>query len=72
MRSDADGLTTSDIIEFLGGRSVLLYLDTCEHVIESVAEFVDQAVAVVPQPRVLATTREPLRPATSGSSTSCR
>ena len=48
MRADPTGLNTSDVIEFLGERSVLLYLDTCEHVIDAVAEFVDQVLAVCP------------------------
>ena len=61
MRADPDGLNTSDVVEFLGARALLLYLDTCEHVIESVAEFVDQAVAVCPNLAVLVTSREPLR-----------
>ncbi len=60
MRADPDGLSTSDVIEFLGERSALLYLDTCEHVIDSVAEFVDQALAVCGNVTVLATSREPL------------
>ena len=42
-------------------RSVLLYLDTCEHVIESVAEFVDRVLAACPNVSVVATSREPLR-----------
>jgi predicted ATPase/class 3 adenylate cyclase/DNA-binding SARP family transcriptional activator len=61
MRADPDGLNTSDVIEFLGERSVLLYLDTCEHVIQSVAEFVDHALAVCHHVTVLATSREPLQ-----------
>ena len=61
MRADPTGLNTSDVIEFLGERSVLLYLDTCEHVIDAVAEFVDQVLAVCPNVTMLATSREPLR-----------
>ena len=60
MRADPKGLNTSDVIEFLGERSVLLYFDTCEHVIDSVAEFVDQVLAVCPNVTILATSREPL------------
>ncbi len=61
MRADPNGLNTSDVIEFLGERSVLLYLDTCEHVIDSAAEFVDQVLAVCPNVTMVTTSREPLR-----------
>jgi predicted ATPase/DNA-binding SARP family transcriptional activator len=61
MRPDSNGLNTSDVIELLGERSVLLYLDTCEHVIDAVAEFVDEVLAVCPNVTMLATSREPLR-----------
>jgi DNA-binding SARP family transcriptional activator/class 3 adenylate cyclase len=61
MRADPSGLTTSDVIEFLGARAVLLYLDTCEHVIDAVAEFVDHVLAACPNASVMATSREPLR-----------
>jgi predicted ATPase/class 3 adenylate cyclase/DNA-binding SARP family transcriptional activator len=61
MRADPNGLNTSDVIEFLDDRSVLLYLDTCEHVIDAVAEFVDDALTACRNVSVLATSREPLR-----------
>jgi predicted ATPase/DNA-binding SARP family transcriptional activator len=61
MRADPDGLNTSEVIEFLGDRSVLLYLDTCEHVIDAVAEFVDHVLAACRNVTVMATSREPLR-----------
>jgi predicted ATPase/class 3 adenylate cyclase/DNA-binding SARP family transcriptional activator/tetratricopeptide (TPR) repeat protein len=61
LRADPSGLTTSNVIEFLSARSVLLYLDTCEHVVDSVAEFVDHVLAECPNASVMATSREPLR-----------
>jgi predicted ATPase/class 3 adenylate cyclase/DNA-binding SARP family transcriptional activator len=61
MRADPSGLNTAEVLEFLDTRAVLLYLDTCEHVIDSVAEFVDRVLAACPNVSVLATSREPLR-----------
>ena len=72
MRADASGLTSSDVIDFLAGRSVLLYLDTCEHVIDSVAEFVDQASRRAPTSPCWRRVGSRCGPATNGSSTSRR
>ncbi|MFE7422842.1 protein kinase [Rhodococcus sp. NPDC057529] len=48
------------LIEFLSPREVLLILDNCEHLVDSVAELVGHVLRVCPQVRVLATSREPL------------
>jgi predicted ATPase/DNA-binding SARP family transcriptional activator len=44
----------------LAGRSPVLILDNCEHVLDDVAELVDRILAAAPHARVLATSREPL------------
>ena len=44
----------------LAGQQLVLILDNCEHVLDSVAELVDQVLAAAPAARVLATSREPL------------
>ncbi|QDQ95098.1 protein kinase [Rhodococcus sp. WB9] len=48
------------LIEFLGSREVLVVLDNCEHLVDSVAVLVGHVLRVCPQVRVLATSREPL------------
>jgi predicted ATPase len=45
---------------WLADRDVLLVIDNCEHVLSSVADFVDALTARLPRLRVLATSREPL------------
>ncbi|MEU6551325.1 BTAD domain-containing putative transcriptional regulator [Streptomyces sp. NPDC046915] len=45
----------------LAGRSALLVLDNCEHVIDGAAELVESLLLNCPELRVLATSREPLR-----------
>lgn len=49
------------LTEVLAGRSLLLVLDNCEHVVDAVAGLVARLVAACPALRVLATSREPLR-----------
>jgi predicted ATPase/DNA-binding SARP family transcriptional activator len=44
----------------LAGRQLILILDNCEHVLDAVAELVDQTLSAAPHVRVLATSREPL------------
>jgi len=47
-------------VEALRGRDVLLVLDNCEHVIESVALVAQDLLSTLPQLRILATSREPI------------
>lgn len=54
-RIDAAGLADT-----LADRQLLLVLDNCEHVVETVAELVEALLARAPDVRVLATSREPL------------
>jgi predicted ATPase/DNA-binding SARP family transcriptional activator len=49
------------LIESLRPRALLLVLDNCEHLIESVAGFTEGLLAHCPGLRILATSREPLR-----------
>ncbi|MYT28550.1 MULTISPECIES: BTAD domain-containing putative transcriptional regulator [unclassified Streptomyces] len=44
----------------LSGRTLLLVLDNCEHLVEDVAPLAARLLAACPQLRVLATSREPL------------
>ncbi|WP_354638510.1 BTAD domain-containing putative transcriptional regulator [Kitasatospora camelliae] len=50
-----DRLTTA-----LSGRSVLLVLDNCEHLVEQTAQLAARLLAACPRLRILATSREPL------------
>ncbi|MGB6458178.1 MAG: hypothetical protein WBH47_27200, partial [Streptosporangiaceae bacterium] len=45
----------------LRGRQLLLILDTCEHIVDAIADLVHDLIASCPQLRVVATSREPLR-----------
>ncbi|HEY1180357.1 MAG TPA: AAA family ATPase, partial [Phytomonospora sp.] len=48
------------IVSALTGRSTLLVLDNCEHVLDGVAELVGALVSMAPETRVLTTSRAPL------------
>ena len=54
------GLTTELITRHLAGRSLVLALDNCEHVIGEAAALTDTLVGAVPGLRLIATSREPL------------
>jgi predicted ATPase/DNA-binding CsgD family transcriptional regulator len=45
----------------LRGRQLLLILDTCEHLVDAIADLVHDLITSCPQLRVIATSREPLR-----------
>jgi predicted ATPase/DNA-binding CsgD family transcriptional regulator len=45
----------------LRGRELLLILDTCEHLVDAIADLVHELITSCPQLRVIATSREPLR-----------
>jgi predicted ATPase/DNA-binding CsgD family transcriptional regulator len=49
------------LADALRGRRMLLALDTCEHLIDAVAQLGQQLLATSPQLRIVATSREPLR-----------
>ncbi|MBG6137854.1 BTAD domain-containing putative transcriptional regulator [Longispora fulva] len=48
------------LVEGLTGKDMLLVLDNCEHVIDTVAAVTDRLLGECPRLRVLATSREPL------------
>jgi predicted ATPase/DNA-binding CsgD family transcriptional regulator len=48
------------LLAHLGDRRLLLVLDTCEHLIEAVAELVEAILLVAPNVSVLTSSREPL------------
>jgi len=54
------GASLPHLLAWLQKRRMLLVLDNCEHVIESVAELADQLFRAAPQIHILATSRESL------------
>ena len=52
--------TLDTLISHLVGRSVLIVLDNCEHMIAEAARITDKLVRALPELRVMATSREPL------------
>lgn len=54
---DIDG----EIAEALQGRDIVIVLDSCEHVVDEAALFVESILDRTSSPRFLATSREPLR-----------
>ena len=54
------GSTIEHVIDGLGGESVLLVMDNCEHVVESAAKFVHRLLESCPGLAVLATSRQAL------------
>jgi predicted ATPase len=59
--TDSDADVVPALLATLRTRRVLLVLDSCEHVIDSVAALADHLIHSVPELRILATSREPLR-----------
>jgi predicted ATPase/DNA-binding winged helix-turn-helix (wHTH) protein len=55
------GYLIPNLIQFLKDKHMLLVLDSCEHVIEAVAELAESIVEDAPQVHILATSRESLR-----------
>ena len=54
------GSTTDLIVRHLAGRSLVVVLDNCEHVIGEAAALADTLAGAVPGLRLIATSREPL------------
>jgi predicted ATPase/DNA-binding winged helix-turn-helix (wHTH) protein len=52
---------TPNLVAYLRDKRILLILDTCEHLIESVATLAETLCAAVPQVHILATSREALQ-----------
>jgi predicted ATPase/DNA-binding CsgD family transcriptional regulator len=61
LRDGADVDQTESLLSFVRDRRLLLILDNCEHLIESVAVIVDDLLDASAELRVLATSREALR-----------
>ncbi|HYJ19350.1 MAG TPA: winged helix-turn-helix domain-containing protein [Burkholderiales bacterium] len=57
----AGSMTPEHVATALGGKRVLLVLDSCEHVIEAAARMAEVLLRSSPSACVLATSREPLR-----------
>jgi len=60
MAADLPDLLQS-VVQILRGRSVLLLIDNCEHVVESLVQPIISLLTALPGVRILATSREPLR-----------
>jgi predicted ATPase/DNA-binding CsgD family transcriptional regulator len=58
---EPDRPTAATLVDALRGRQMLLILDTCEHLLDAIADLVRDLVAASQQLRLLATSREPLR-----------
>ncbi len=58
---ETDRPVAATLVDALGGRELLLILDTCEHVVEAIADLVRDLIAGCPLIRLVATSREPLR-----------
>lgn len=52
---------TPGLLAFLKSRRILLILDTCEHLVETVASLAAKIIEAAPQVHILATSREALR-----------
>ena len=50
-----------DLVAFLQDKRMLLVLDSCEHVLDAVANLVEKILRGAPHVHILATSREPLR-----------
>ncbi len=59
--AESPGLEIDLLCDYLSRRRGLLVLDTCEHVVEAVAELATHLLSRCPDLRILATTRQPLR-----------
>jgi len=53
-------LHLAELIDFLHERTALLVIDNCEHLLDPVADLVDELLGQAPRVRVLATSREAL------------
>jgi predicted ATPase/DNA-binding CsgD family transcriptional regulator len=52
---------TASLVEYLTGRSMLVVLDNCEHLVDAAAVLCDTLLRTCPDLRIIATSREPLR-----------
>src|SRR5258708_2977079 len=61
IRREPDRPLADTLADALRPRTMLLILDTCEHLVQACAELVQRLLAGCPGLRVIATSREPLR-----------
>ncbi len=61
LRDEYNQPRMESLLEFLGGKRLLLVLDNCEHMVDDVAALVEHMLTACPQLSVLATSREALR-----------
>jgi predicted ATPase/DNA-binding CsgD family transcriptional regulator/Tfp pilus assembly protein PilF len=61
IREEPDRPVIETLADALRQRQVLIVLDTCEHLVEAIADLVHRLLADCPLVRILATSREPLR-----------
>ncbi|WP_445281631.1 BTAD domain-containing putative transcriptional regulator [Streptomyces sp. DSM 118148] len=61
LRLPSSGTAREALLAQLGGRTTLLVLDNCEHLVDACAALVSLIIARCPGVAVLATSREPLR-----------
>ncbi len=59
-RQSGDRDVMNRLVDQLAGRSALLVLDNCEHLVDAAARVADRLLAACPDLRILATSREPL------------
>jgi predicted ATPase/DNA-binding SARP family transcriptional activator len=57
---DHSGSPADRIVQYLAGRSLVMVLDNCEHVIDQAAVLAQTLVVALPGLRLIATSREPL------------
>ncbi len=58
---EPDRPAAATLADALRSRQLLLILDTCEHVVDAIADLVRDVIAACPLVRLVATSREPLR-----------
>ena len=58
---EPDRPAAATLADALRSRQLLLILDTCEHVVDAIADLVRDLIAACPLLRLVATSREPLR-----------
>jgi predicted ATPase len=58
LEAEADEISPAAVARVIGGRTILLVLDNCEHVVEAAARLVDAIVRTCPRTSVLTTGRE--------------
>jgi predicted ATPase/DNA-binding winged helix-turn-helix (wHTH) protein len=61
LKLDAEEISAEDVARTVGGRTLLLVLDNCEHLIDTVANLAETLLRLCPRVTILATSREIFR-----------